>query len=180
MDTSRLEYTAEDLISHKLQQSGILVAKPKFDREGTDLLAFLDMGDNVKFCRIQCKGRSLANSNSNVKLPKSYVTAGFVLFLYVEESAADSGLYCFFQSDLESLSENARDEYILSLLRNNYKAKLERYKFDDTKIKLIRILIKQAESSGEFRRLVGLNIAAQAQPATAEIYLTVENPDAGA
>ncbi|KAI9135468.1 hypothetical protein ON05_005740 [Acaryochloris sp. CCMEE 5410] len=65
-------------------------------------------------------------------------------------------------------------------MRNNYKAKLERYKFDDTKIKLIRILIKQAESSGEFRRLVGLNIAAQAQPATAEIYLTVENPDAGA
>lgn len=179
MDTSRLEYTAEDLISHKLQQSGILVAKPKFDREGTDLIAFLDIGDGVKFCRIQCKGRSLVNSDSNVKLPKSYVTAGFVLFLYVEESADNSGLYCFFQTELEGWSKNSQD-YSLSLSKNNYKAKLENFKFDDTKIQRIRNLIQLAESSGEFRRLVNLNIESQAQPATVEAHLTVENPSAGA
>ncbi|ABW32777.1 hypothetical protein [Acaryochloris marina] len=122
-DTSRLEYTAEDLISHKLQQSRILVAKPKFDREGTDLLAFLEMGDGVKFCRIQCKGRSLANSESSqVNLPKSYITEGFVLFLYVEESANVSGLYCFFQTDFQNLQywhENIKGEYSLNISRSN-------------------------------------------------------------
>ena len=80
MDTTHLEYTAEDLISHKLMQAGLLVAKPKFDREGTDLLALLQMADGVKFCRIQCKGRSIKDSNSNIKIPTSYVTNGFVLF----------------------------------------------------------------------------------------------------
>lgn len=34
MDTTLMEYTAEDLIAHKLQRAGILISKPKFDREG--------------------------------------------------------------------------------------------------------------------------------------------------
>ena len=71
MDTKQMEETAENYISSKLQQADILVAKPKFDLNGTDLLAFTNMVDGVKFCRIQCKGRSLANSgSSNISVKK--------------------------------------------------------------------------------------------------------------
>ena len=50
MDPSVMEYTAEDLIAHKLTRSGFLVAKPRFDQEGADLLAFLKVKDGAKFC----------------------------------------------------------------------------------------------------------------------------------
>ena len=71
MDTKVLEMIAECLISAHLQDAGMLVAKPKFDSKGTDLLAFVKMDDGVKFCRIQCKGRCLDNSNSYIAIPKS-------------------------------------------------------------------------------------------------------------
>ena len=73
MDTTHMEYTSEDLISHKLQRSGILISKPKFDREGTDLIALMQVKDGTRFCRIQCKGRSLVNSSSSsIEIPKEY------------------------------------------------------------------------------------------------------------
>lgn len=78
MDTTKLEYTAEDLIAHTLQRSGILIAKPKFDREGAGLLAFAELADGVKFCRIQCKGRTLIDSNSSIKIPTFYVSPSLV------------------------------------------------------------------------------------------------------
>tara|TARA_R110001592_G_scaffold7032_3_gene39521 strand:+ start:66022 stop:66480 length:459 start_codon:yes stop_codon:yes gene_type:complete len=61
MDTSTLENIAEDYISHRLQRSGMLVAKPKNDRLGTDLLVFDEINDGVKFCRVQAKGSEQAN-----------------------------------------------------------------------------------------------------------------------
>lgn len=80
-DTTVMEYTAEDLIAHKLQRANILVAKPKFDQDGADLLALLHVKDNAKFCRIQCKGRSLGKYGASVEIPTKYVSDGFVLFL---------------------------------------------------------------------------------------------------
>jgi hypothetical protein len=65
MSTSSLEHIAEDLISHALQRQGILVAKPKFDHDGADLLALLDVSDGAKFCRIQCKGRSFVKGKKS-------------------------------------------------------------------------------------------------------------------
>ena len=115
MDTSLLENIAEDLVSHRLQQANILVAKPKFDVEGTDLLAFLAMADGVKFCRIQCKGRSLKNGASNISIPKRYVTKGFLVFLYIDSLDYSGDLYCFFAQDIEKWSLSAQDQYTLSL-----------------------------------------------------------------
>ena len=101
MDTSTLENIAESLISHKLQHYKLLVAKPMCDRLGTDLLVFSEISDNVKFCRIQAKGRSFANSKtSNIKIPKEYVTNGFLVFLYLEFNIDDQELYLFFPSDI--------------------------------------------------------------------------------
>ena len=96
MDTTYLEYTAEDLIAHKLQRGGLLVAKPKFDRDGTDLIALMEVADGAKFCRIQCKGRALINcNNSNVRIPKEYVTGAFFVFLYVDTGGSEPHIFCF-------------------------------------------------------------------------------------
>jgi hypothetical protein len=154
MDTTLLEYVAEDLISHRLQQGGLLVAKPKFDQQGTDLLTFAEVGDGVKFCRIQCKGRSVANARANVKIPEAYVTNGFVVFLYVESDPYSGDLYCFLANDVRSWNKNRKNEYTLRLSKRDYKSKLVHWLFDSGKIELIRDLIQRAEASGEFRHLI--------------------------
>ena len=85
MSSSSLEHIAEDFIAHVLQRNHILVAKPKFDHNGTDLIALLDVADGAKFCRIQCKGRSLINcKRSHIDIPEGYVTDAFVVILFVE------------------------------------------------------------------------------------------------
>jgi len=155
MDTTKIEYTAEDLISHKLQRNDILVAKPKFDREGTDLLAFTQINDGVKFCRIQCKGRSIINNSSSVKIPQSYVTSGFVLFLFVETSDSNqTNIYCFFESDFKGGLQwklNSQKEYYLYISKSNFVYDFKNKVFNDSKAALIKSVINQAEIDGEFR-----------------------------
>ncbi len=55
MDTTLMEYTAEDLIAHKLQRAGILISKPKFDREGTDLIALMVVKGGAAFVGFNVK-----------------------------------------------------------------------------------------------------------------------------
>jgi hypothetical protein len=153
VDTKNLEQVAESLIAHKLQQAGMLVAKPKFDVKGTDLLAFVEMGDGVKFCRIQCKGRSLIRSPSSIIVPASYVTKGFIVVLYVD-TGPKQNLYCFFESDVQQWRATKSREYRLSLSPSNVEVKLEFYRLDETKIGLIEKMIRRAEVSGEFQSLV--------------------------
>ena len=154
MDTAHLEYIAEDRISHELQRAGMLVAKPKFDRLGTDLVAFLEMGDGVKFCRVQCKGRSLASSDSNVTVPAEYVTNGFVVVLYIDAGTENGHLYCFFANDVRQWHKTSGGVYQLALSRTSFETKLDFYQFDASKVHLIESLIRSAESSGEFHNLV--------------------------
>ena len=155
MDTSTLENIAEDYISHQLQQNTILVAKPKNDRKGTDLLAFSEMDDGVKFCRIQSKGRSFSKSeNTHIEIPQAYVSNGFIVFLYLVYDERDYELYVFFPSDIEQWNVTKKDEYQLNLSISNAKTKLDFYKFDSNKVSLIRTLIANAETHGEFNRLI--------------------------
>lgn len=179
MDTTHLEYVAEDLISHKLQQAGLLVAKPKFDKEGTDLLAFAEMSDGVKFCRIQCKGRTIKKSSSNIKIPEEYVTCGFVVFLYVEANNNESDLFCFIESDIKTWNKNSNNEYQLSLSRGTYATQLANYRFDESKVKLIQGIIEAAEVNGEFRRMIYGSINAQLQDSIMEMHATVDTPKQG-
>lgn len=172
MDTSHLECVAEDLISHKLQQAGLLVAKPKFDKEGTDLLAFAKMADGVKFCRIQCKGRTV-KSSSSVTIPEQYVTSGFIFFLYIEPNDSVNNLFCFIESDIKTWKKNTKNEYQLSLSQGTYATNLAPYRFDDTKIKLIQDIIAAAEVNGEFRRMVYGRINATLGGFTMEAHGTV-------
>ena len=169
MDTTHIAYTAEDLISHKLQRSELLVAKPKFDREGADLLVFMDVGAGAKFCRIQCKGRSLVNLlSSNVVIPKSYVTGAFILFLFVDDgNKRETNLFCFFSSDIEkrwklkTFRNPARDYYYLSFSKptfNDYskKGNLTEYSLTDQKIDEIKNVIRQSDIRKEFKQLFDL------------------------
>ena len=155
MDTSKMEYTAEDLISYRLQRSGILVAKPKFDLKGTDLLAFIGMGDGVKFCRIQCKGRTVVERCSEITIKKEYVTEGFIVFLYVDNGVfEDQNLYCFFSTEIKGGDKwRARDDDYALSIKKDFKSDLGSFEFDELKIRLIKSVISTAQNIGEFPQL---------------------------
>jgi len=146
MDTTLMEKTAEDLIAYKLQRAGILVSKPKFDQEGADLLALMEVKDGAKFCRIQCKGRALINSlNSSIKIPKKYVTDSFVVFLFVEDGNEESNhLFAFFSDDIQEWNLNSNDEFVLSLTKSKFQESLKKYAFSNSTIEKIKSIINKA------------------------------------
>ena len=153
MDTSIMEQTAEDLIAHSLQRAGLLVAKPKFDQNGADLLAFLDVNDGAKFCRIQCKGRSLINSSSSsVRLPVNYVTDGLVVSLFVETGASDeTHLYCFLGREIRANWARTGDDYVINFTRSGFETDLAPYRFDESRIREIVKVIINVNVVGEFK-----------------------------
>ena len=162
-DTTHLSYVAEDLIAHKLQRAGFLVTKPKFDQEGADLLVFLSIGDASKFCRIQCKGRTVINRNSNVEIPASYISNAFILLIFVEDGNKDTNLYCFFNEDIEhffKLKEYknvAKNKYRITIPKNiSTNKKFTPFLFDTTKIKLIKNRIKNINTDEEMRKIFSL------------------------
>lgn len=153
-DTSILENIAEDKISFELQKYDLLVAKPKSDRSGTDLLVFAEIADGVKFCRIQCKGRSLEYSaRSFIDIRKDYVTDGFLFFLYIYFSYNSEELYVFLPTDIRQWRVK-NDKYILELSRSNAVEKFKFYSFSPNKAELIKTLINLAETHGEFKSLI--------------------------
>ena len=159
MDTTHIEYTAEDLIAHKLQKNGLLVAKPKFDRDGADLIALLNVEDGAKFCRIQCKGRSLKKSkNSNVKIPVDYVSGSFFVFLYIDTGDEKTHIFCFSVDDIKKYwnqkIENNKDYYCLNIHKNTFldplnETNLLNFSFDPTRIALIKEGIRKSNSKKE-------------------------------
>jgi hypothetical protein len=168
MDTTHIEYTAEDFISHKLQLAGFLVAKPKFDREGADLLVFMNIDTGTKFCRIQCKGRSLLNSNSsNIVVLKSYISEAFIVFLLIIDNSKNNGnLYCFFSNDikkswkLKTYKNYSKDFYRLTFSKSTFKNtnnnNLSDYLFTDKTVENIKNIIKNSDSNKEFDKLFDL------------------------
>jgi HD superfamily phosphohydrolase len=154
MDTTHIAYTAEDLISHKLQRSGLLVAKPKFDRDGADLLAFMSVDNGTKFCRIQCKGRSLINSNtSSIDVYESYVTDGFVLFLFINDgNDSTSNLFCFFSNDIKEKWELKTYKEYKKIFRLSFsKSNFNNVNFSEQKIEEIKNIIRHSDVKEEFK-----------------------------
>lgn len=158
MDNTVLEYTAEDLIAHKLQRHRILIAKPKFDQEGADLLAFLGVTDGAKFVRIQCKGRTLDRATtSQVTVRKEYVTDGFVLFLFIETGDKEQTmLFCFLGSEIRRSWRSTPDDdyYALTLSKNSLENNLSQYRFTDARIRDIKKAIIHVDVEGEFRKVI--------------------------
>ena len=138
MDTTHLEYTAEDLIAHKLQRGGLLVAKPKFDRDGTDLIALMEVADGAKFCRIQCKGRTLINNkSSNVEIAEEYVKGAFWVFLYVDIGDDNPHIYCFSAKEiinnwkLKKYKNSFKKYYYLSFTQKTVLNKGKKFNFSE-------------------------------------------------
>jgi len=151
-----MEYTAEDLIAHKLQRAGLLIAKPKFDREGTDLIALMEVKDGAKFCRIQCKGRSLINSkSSSVKIPKKYTTDSFVVFLYIDDGDVNNThLFTFFVEDIKTWELKKEDEYILNFTKVNFQTILENNIFSSGTADKIKLIIGRANIKAELNLIL--------------------------
>ncbi len=178
MDTSLMEYTAEDLVAHKLQRSGILIAKPRFDQEGADLLAFLQVKDGAKFCRIQCKGRSLFQSTTtHVEVPKKYVTGAFVLFLFIETGIKHKTLlYCFTAANIHDKWSSEEDQFSLSISETKLTSSLAEFEFNDDKIVRIRSIIEGSDTSEEFRQIIHGTLNVTLDPVTLKATGTVGNP----
>lgn len=152
MDT--IQYEATTLTAHVLYSAKFLVAEPRPDIQGTDLLAFMEMADGAKFCRIQVKGRDLKNSDSDIKVPCDYVTNAFIVVLYVRDELGDPCHYCFLANEVRAWAKTPDEsEYRLGLSRNTHRDKLKGYVLDDTRIGLIRLLVSAAEIHNEFRVL---------------------------
>lgn len=155
MDTSILEYTAEDLIAHKLQRAGILVAKPRFDQGGADLLAILQVRDGARFARVQCKGRTLlTDGRSEVVIKERYVSAGFVLFLFVETGQSNcTHLYCFFATDIRSRFHQRNDELVLTLRYNRFDDELRDLEATAHRIEALKRIIPTTDVDEEFGKV---------------------------
>ena len=157
MSSSSLEHIAEDFIAHVLQRNHILVAKPKFDHNGADLIALLDVADGAKFCRIQCKGRSLINcERSHINIPKDYVTDAFVVILFVEDGCIvgrNLNLFCFFGIDIRNKWNDNKKNYTLHFSRKNYKETLAEYAFDNQTVHKIIKTIINVNLHGEFNTM---------------------------
>jgi len=156
MDTALMEYTAEDLIAHKLQRAKILVAKPKFAQEGADLLALLGVSDGAKFCRIQCKGRSLVSSSTaHVEIPRRYVSDAFIVFLFVDTGSFDeTHLFCFLGTDIKANWKLTDDQYRLIITKSQFATELSKFVFSDQKIHEIKKVIVNVDVQGEFNKVV--------------------------
>jgi hypothetical protein len=161
-DTAHLEHTTEDYVSFKLQHAGFLIAKPKFDRDGTDLIALLSVKDGAKFGRIQCKGRSLKKHKStNIKVPCEYAIGPFFVFVYIDDKPSDK-LFVFFREDIQKWKVS-NSEYVLNITRRDISDDvLKEHLFSDSKIELIKtaILRTTSELEKEMFRLLSMSIEA--------------------
>lgn len=147
VDTTVKEYTAEDLITYKLQRFGIYVSKPKFDVDGTDLFALLRFpsrsGSVFKYCRVQCKYRSLVGAGNNaVDIPERYVAPDFIVFLYVEDGdIAENHLFCFLWEDIVAKSSpwsKTAGQFRLSIRITDFKEALAKYTFGQETVQKIK------------------------------------------
>lgn len=161
MDTIYLEYISEDFIAHKLQRGGLLVAKPKFDRDGADLIALMEVADGAKFGRIQCKGRTLISSNnSNVTIPKEYVKGAFFVFLYVDIGDSEPYIFCFSAEEiirywkLKTEQKSQKQIYYLgiskgSFLNSDKESNFLRFSLTNDRIDQIKEIIEKSNSKEE-------------------------------
>jgi len=148
-DTSHLEHIAEDYISSKLQEAGFLVAKPKFDRDGTDLIILLSVNTGAKFGRVQSKGRSLEKSvHSNISIARKYVVEPFFLLVYVKYKP-NSNLYVFFTEEIKEWNI-LNDNYVFYISRNSIdRSSLDKYLFGKDKISKIKKIVERTTSDQE-------------------------------
>ena len=106
IDPQQVESAAQDHIASILARHNMLVAIPKFDKKGADLLILYGYETSkTAILRVQSKGRTFGeDGRARVEIPKRYVTENFVLFCcFVDPSSIKT--LVFFNDDLEKYPE---------------------------------------------------------------------------
>lgn len=158
MDTRNLEQRAETLITHHLLEAGILPTKPFFDHLGADLIGFTSVDDRGRFCRIQCKYRTL-KARASVTINASYVDGAFVLFVYVR-SADDKWLYCFMPEDIRQVfrcsSTAAGSVYRLEISKNTIPplAEYDYFQYQEERNIALFHLMKITSPNAELQKMI--------------------------
>ncbi len=127
-DSKPAELMAEQYISSELLKYDIKTTKPYFDENGTDLLIVDQVSRNeTAILRVQSKGRRYAKGKpSSVTIPQNYVSANFLLALYVINEHYQNKLFLFFEEDLKSWKINRGGEYYLTISESS----LEKLQFN--------------------------------------------------
>lgn len=108
MDNKHLEEQAENYIKSQLSKFDFKIAKPSFDKLGSDLLIVDNLNSSkTRFLIIQSKGRTLTSDKyTNVKIPQEYLTANFFVFLYTIDNEKNESIFIFTSSDIQSWNLN--------------------------------------------------------------------------
>jgi hypothetical protein len=154
-DTKRMEMVAENLIAHFLQRHNLLVAKPHFDQEGGDLYA-LTTNDSIRFCRIQCKGRTVRpGQGNNVKISKDLNLKSLVVCLFVDDGTFENlNIFVFFQDDIMKWETTPDGSgYVLSLSYNTLSSRLGPHRVTEQTIERIanEIMSVELPTSAQFK-----------------------------
>lgn len=138
IDNKPLEEQAESLVKHELLRYGFSIAKPSYDTQGGDLLIIEKPNEQFsKILRAQCKGRTLSKNGTNVRIPISYVTDDFILFIYLVKEDRTDSLYVLFAKDIKEWTSNGK-EYTLSITENSIvKEQMTNHLLSDNKIDLL-------------------------------------------
>lgn len=77
-----------------------------------------------------------------------------MLIVYIPSSGNEGELYIFFSTDIQRWKRTTDNKFLLNLRASTYRDDLHFYRFDDSKLQLIKSIIASAEISGEFHDLV--------------------------
>jgi hypothetical protein len=145
MDTKPLEIEAESIVQHKLIKHDFHVSKPTFDKNGADLLIIDDINNKfTKTVRVQCKGRTVGSSATNIKIPVAYVDENFIVFLYTVNEEKEDLLFIFFSEEIREWNIN-NNHYSLSISSAKLSTdQFSSYLFSPDKVNSIKSYLNKA------------------------------------
>ena len=145
-DNKPLEEQAELTVRHHLIKHGFSIAKPSYDTQGGDILIIEKPNEQFsKILKVQSKGRTLGKNGTNVRIPISYVTDDFILFIYLVKEDNSDFLYVLFAKDIKQWTSNGK-EYTLSITEKSIeKEYMTKNLVSEDKISQIREQLKKAQ-----------------------------------
>lgn len=175
MDNKPLEEQAENYLKSQLAKFDFNLAKPSFDKFGSDLIVVDKINaEKTKILLVQSKGRTLNNDNfSNVKIPEQYVKKNFVLFIYIIDETKEESLFMFNSKDIKKW--NLKDKnYQLNF---NKKKVLTNYfsdkKFNQKLAQDLDKILKESEIKSYTSIIIDGIFLDKAVKVTKEIYLDI-------
>ncbi len=175
MDNKPLEDQAENYLKSQLIKFDFNLAKPSFDKFGSDLIVIDKINsEKTKLLLVQSKGRTVKNEAfSNVKISKNYVKNNFVLFLYTIDETKEESLFMFNSKDIKKW--NLKDDYYI--LNFNKKKILSSYfldrKFDENLALRLYEILKASEIKNYTSMIIDGIFLDKAIKLTKDIYLDI-------